>query len=144
MMSEDDLIRKLLSIEALHAGAKTKGERVAANLAKARILARLKEVEKLDPPVEYRFTFSSMWSKKLFVALLRRYDIRPYRYHRQRYTTVMARVSVSFVDDTLWPEFDALNKALHAHLDEITNRVIRESIFAGDVEPEIRQGSLGS
>ncbi len=141
-MNEDDLIRKLSSIEALFAGAKTPGERVAANLAKERILARLKEFEQRDPPVEYRFTLSSMWSKKLFVALLRRYDIRPYRYRRQRHTTVMARVSVSFVEDTLWPEFVELDKALHAHLDEITNRVIRESIYAGDAEPEVRQGAL--
>ncbi len=143
-MNEDDLIRKLSSIEALFAGAKTPGEQVAANLAKERILARLKEFEQRDPPIEYRFTLSSMWAKRLFVALLRRYDIRPYRYKRQRHTTVMARVSESFVDDTLWPEFVELNKALHAHLDEITNRVIRESIFAGDAEPEIRQDSLKS
>ena len=54
----------------------------------------------------------------------------------------MAKISVSFVEDMLWPEFVELDKALHAHLDEITNRVIRESIFAGDAEPEIRQGSL--
>ena len=143
-MNEDDLIRKLSSIEALFAGAKTPGERVAADLAKERILARLKEFEQRDPPIEYRFTLSSMWSKRLFVALLKRYGIRPYRYKRQRHTTVMARVSVSFVEDTLWPEFVELNKALHAHLDEITNRVIRESIFAGDVEPEIRQDALRS
>ncbi len=143
-MNEDDLIRKLLSIETLFAGAKSDGERIAANLAKQRILGRLKDFEKRDPPMEYRFTFSSMWSKRLFVALLRRYNIRPYRYRRQRYTTVMAKVSASFVDDTLWPEFEELNKALQAHLDEITNRVIRESIYAGDVEPEIRQDSLGS
>ncbi len=141
-MNEDDLIRKLASIESLFAGAKTPGERVAANMAKDRILARLKEFEKRDPPVEYRFTLSSMWSKKLFVALLRRYGIRPYRYRRQRHTTVMAKVSVAFVEDTLWPEFVELDKALHAHLDEITNRVIRESIFAEDAEPEIRGGRL--
>ena len=141
-MNEDDLIRKLARIEALFAGAKTRGESVAANLAKERILARLKEYEQRDPPIEYKFTLSSMWSKRLLVALLRRYGIRPYRYRRQRHTTVMAKVSVSFVEDTLWPEFVELDKALHAHLDEITNRVIRESIYAGDAEPEIRQGSL--
>ncbi len=41
-----------------------------------------------------------MWSRKVFVALLRRYGIRPYRYKRQRYTTVMAKVSKKFVDRT--------------------------------------------
>ena len=143
-MNEDDLIRKLASIEALFAGAKTEGERAAADLARERILARLNEVAELDPPIEYRFTLSSMWSKKLFMALLRRYDIQPYRYRRQRHTTVMAKVSASFVEETLWPEFVELDKALRAHLDEITNRVIRESIYAGDAEAEIRQESLSS
>ncbi len=45
-----------------------------------------------------------MWPRRVFVALLRRYGIRPYRYRRQRYTTVMAKVSQRFVDDTLWPQ----------------------------------------
>ncbi len=82
-----------------------------------------------------------MWAKKLFVALLRRYGIEPYRYRRQRHTTVMAKVSVSFVDDTLWPEFVELNKALHTHLERVTDRVIREGIFAEESEPEIRPSS---
>ncbi len=144
-MHEEDLVRKLLSIEALFAGATTDGERAAAGLAKDRILARLKELEKRDPPVEYKFTMRSMWSKKLFVALLRRYGIRPYRYQRQRYTTVMAKVSISFVEDTLWPEFVELDKALQSHLDEVTDRVIREGIHAEQAEPEIEQApSLGT
>jgi hypothetical protein len=139
-MSEEDLVRKLLSIEALFAGATTDGERAAAGLAKDRILARLKEYEQRDPPIEYKFTMSSMWSKKLFVALLRRYGIRPYRYRRQRYTTVMAKVSVSFVKESLWPEFVELNKALEGHLEEVTERVIREGIHAEEeAEPEIQQ-----
>ncbi len=138
-MNEEDLVRKLQNIEALFAGAQTDGEKHAAGQARERILARLREFEARDPPVEYRFTLSSMWSQRLFVALLRRYDIRPYRYRRQRYTTVMARVSVSFVEDTLWPEFVELDKALQAHLDAVTDRVIREGIFAEDAEAEIRQ-----
>ncbi len=138
-MDEQDLIRKLQSIEALFAGATTDGERTAAGRARERILARLKEYEERDPPIEYRFSLSSMWSQRLFVALLSRYGIRPYRYRRQRHTTVMARVSVSFADETLWPEFVELNKALHAHLDEVTSRVIREGIYAEDAEAEVRR-----
>ena len=136
-MREDDLIRKLRSIEALFAGARTDGERIAAGRARERIIARLKEFEQRDPPIEYKFTFSNMWSRKLFSALLRRYGIRPYRYRRQRHTTVMAKVSVSFVEDTLWPEFVELSDALHAHLDEITDRVIRESIHDEQSEPVV-------
>jgi len=142
-MREEDLVRKLQSIEALFAGATTDGERVAAELAKQRILERLKAVEKVDPPAEYRFTLSDMWSRRLFVALLRRYGIRPYRYKRQRYRTVMARVSRSFVDETLWPEFCELDRALRAHLDDVTNRVVQQVIHAESGEAEVEeQGSL--
>jgi len=137
-MREEDLIRKLQSIEALFAGATTSAEKAAAGLAKERILARLKEVEKRDPPVEYKFTNHSMWSRRLLIALLRRYGIRPYRYSRQRYTTVMARVSASFVEETLWPEFVELDRLLEEHLDEVTDRIIRESIYEGSEDLEVR------
>ena len=136
-MNEDDLIRKLASIEALFAGASTHGERLAAGQARERILARLKEFEQRDPPVEYKFTLHDMWSQRLLVALLRRYGIRPYRRRRQRHTTVMAKVSVSFVEETLWPEFVELDRALQNHLDEVTERVIRQGIYAQGSETEI-------
>lgn len=137
-MTEEDLIRKLLGIEALFAGAQTEGERQAAGMARERLLAKLKDFETRDPSVEYKFTLTSVWSKRLLVALLRRYGISAYRYSRQRRTTVMAKVPVSFVNETLWPEFTALNEALQEHLTEVTDRVI-QSLHAGDAETEVRE-----
>ena len=69
-MDERRLIEKLLPIEALFTGAATEGERVAADRARRRILDRLEELAREDPPVEYRFTMADMWSRKVFVALL--------------------------------------------------------------------------
>jgi hypothetical protein len=141
-MEEQKLIEKLQRIEALFAGATTKGEKVAAANALERIRERLKDAQKLDPPVEYKFTLTDMWSKKLFLALLRRYGIQPYRYYRQKHTTVMARVPVSFVKETLWPEFQELNDTLRSYLDEVTNRVITTGIYADSSEAEVRQELL--
>jgi hypothetical protein len=143
MTDEQKLIQKLQYIEALFAGATTKGERTAASNAKDRILKKIKELEKENPPVEYKFTLGNMWSRKLFVALLRRYGIRPYRYYRQRYTTVMARVSSKFVDETLWPEFEELDKILEEYVDEITDRIIAESINADSSDVEVKQKFIG-
>lgn len=70
------------------------------------------------------------------MALLRRYDIRPYRYPRQRYTTVMAQVSKGFVDKTLWPEFMEIDKELTAHLDDIAEKIINQSIFEDSSDAE--------
>ena len=72
----------------------------------------------------------------MFVALLRRYDIKPYRYYGQRYTTVMAKVSKTFVDKTLWPEFLELDKELTTHINETTERIINEAIFGDSSEAE--------
>jgi len=47
-MDEQKLIEKLRLIERLASGATTKGEGVAAELAKERILARLRLLEKED------------------------------------------------------------------------------------------------
>jgi hypothetical protein len=132
---EQRLIEKLQRIEALFAGAATAGEREAAAHARQRT----------DPPVEYSFRLRDRWSLKLWTALLRRYQIRPYRYPRQRLTTIMARVPKKFLDETLWPEFCELDKTLASYLAEMTDRVIKQGIEADFSEVEVvsQQGALG-
>lgn len=137
MMTEQQLFEKLQLIERLFEGAATLGERNAAANARERIKQRLKEIEKSDPPVEYKFSLSDVWSRKLFTSLLRRYDIKPYRYYRQKHTTVMARVPHKFVQETLWPEFSQLNETLHKYLNEITEKIISENVFADNSEAEV-------
>jgi len=142
-MDEQNLIEKLRRIEALYAGATTPGERIAAANARDRIRERLRTLQTRAVNVEYRFTLSDVWSRKLFLGLLRRYDLEPYRYRGQRYTTVMVRVPKSFVEETLWPEFEELNRTLHAHLDEVTERVIREEIYRDSSEAGIKSELAG-
>ncbi len=136
-MNESVLMEKLLKIEALFAGAATEGERVSADLARERILKRLREIIPEDPPVEYKFTFQDLWSRKVFVTLLRRYGLRPYRYYRQRHTTVMARIPKHFVDETLWPEFQKINEELMEYLEEVTNRVVGKVLHEDSSEAEV-------
>ena len=69
------------------------------------------------------------FSQCLFSALCRRYGLDPYRYKRQRHTTVMVRVPASFVDRTLWPEYQELREALDEYLNEATDRIIRDEVF---------------
>ena len=147
-------MEKLRRIEALHARPGSEGERQAAERARERIQARLNQLEAEEPPIEFRFTLADQWSRHLFVALMRRYGIRPYRYRGQRRTTVMARLSRSFVNDTLWPEFLELQSTLAAYFDALTDRVIEQAleVKAGEAEeqqqdapqlpPQEHQGSL--
>ena len=137
-MDESKLLQKLRDLEALVAGAATDGERVAADTARQRILIRLHETERSDPPIEYRFTMRDGWSQRLFLSLLRRYDLKPYRYRGQRHTTVMVRVPKRFVDQTLWPHFERASAELRRHLNEVANRVIELATETKDIETEVR------
>lgn len=141
-MREQDLLDKLRKIERLYAGATTHGEKEAAAEAIARIKRRLGETTKIERAIEYKFTLADGWSRKLFIALLRRYDLKPYRRSRQRRNTVMVKVPRSFVDQTLWPEFIELSNVLQSYLDEVTQRVIAQAIHADEGEEEIRDEEL--
>lgn len=79
MPTESHLREKLRKIEALFAGAGTVGERVAAEAALERVRARLTDTERRDPPIEMQFTMPDSWSGHLFIALCRRYGLKPYR-----------------------------------------------------------------
>ena len=122
-------------------GPATDGERSAAAEALRRISERLASLKQSEPPAEYRFSLDNTWSRKLFVALLRRYGLSPYRYSRQRWNTVMVRVPPSFVNQ-LWPEFVALDEALREHLDALAEKVIAESISGDTSEAEEIGGQL--
>lgn len=77
MRTDAEIREKLRKIEALFAGATTPGERQAAEAARERILERLKRFEETQKPEEWRFSLENPWSRKLFVALARRYGLRP-------------------------------------------------------------------
>jgi tRNA nucleotidyltransferase (CCA-adding enzyme) len=150
-MDEAKLREKLAKIEALFAGATTDGERIAAAEARKRIQLRLQSAALNDAPIEYRFTATDSWSQKLLVALLRRYDLKPYRHRGQRRTTVMVKVPKSFVDDTLWPEYQQLASAIRGYIDQITDRIVADVIHrdASDLDeraepPQLTAGAANS
>jgi hypothetical protein len=128
MADEAQLREKLRKIEALFAGAGTAGEKNAAEAALERVRARLAELQRSDEPIEMQ------WARRLFLALCRRYGLKPYRLHRQRVTTVMLRAPKRFVDQVLWPEFQELNAVLMQYLNEVTTRVIRDSVHGDTSE----------
>jgi len=91
MTPEQSLREKLRKIEALFAGAGTEGEKVATG----------KEKE-----IEVKFSISDVWSRQLFVALCRRYGLRPFRYRRMHRQSIIIRAPKIFVEQVLWPELE--------------------------------------
>ena len=130
MVTQAQLRDKLRKIEALFAGAGTAGERLAAEAARERVRAKLVELERREPATEIQFSLPDPWSRQLFIALCRRYGLNPYRYPRQRRTTIMVRAPRRFIDEVLWREFSELNSDLQAYLNEVTLKVIREEVYA--------------
>jgi hypothetical protein len=125
---EGTLLEKLRKIEALYAGTNVDGEREAARRAAERIRARLAELRGSERDEVLVYSLPDPWKRKLFLALCRRYGLTPFREYGRRYSTVMVRAPKTFQQRTLWPEFLALSEELHAHLSELTDRVVREAI----------------
>ena len=136
MNAEQRLREKLRKIEALFAGAATVGEKAAAGAAAERIRRQFSETSSREKSEEFKFSIPDPWSRQLFTALRRRYGLRPFRYTRMHQQTVIVRAPASFVNRTLWPEFEELSDALSTHLLDITNRIIREEVFATNEEAE--------
>jgi hypothetical protein len=133
-MTPEQLLReKLRKIAALFEGATTAGERVAAPAALERHKKAQASVAQTERPAEVQFSLPDQWQRRLFAALCRRYGLEPYRYKRQRRTTLVVRAPRSFVDRTLWPEYLDLKHALNEYLNEATERIIREEVY-GDAE----------
>lgn len=128
--AERRLRERLRKIEALFAGAATAGEKAAAGAAAERIRAQFAETSTREKSEEFKFSISDPWSRQLFTALCRRYGLRPFRYRRMHQQTVVVRAPPSFLKRTLWPEFEQLSDALSEHLLDITERIIREEVFA--------------
>ena len=140
MLTEQELREKLRKISALFEGATTLGERNAAAAALDRVRKTLAGMQQTERSIEMQFTLPDRWQRRLLTALCRRYGLEPYRYKRQRYTTVMVRAPRSFIDSTLWPEYLELKHALDEYLSEATERIIREEVFGDAQEAHERRG----
>lgn len=133
MGTEQELREKLRKIAALFEDATSAGEREAAEAVLNRVRAALAAAEKTERSIEMSFRLPDPWKRRAFLALYRRYGLRPYRYPRQRYSTILVRAPGSFITRTLWPKYLKISRALDEYLREATERIIREEVF-GDAE----------
>lgn len=142
MEAEAGALETLRLVEALLAGATTEGERAAAARARERLLEKLHRIRATNVEVEFQFSMHDPWSRRLLIAVLRKYEIRPFRYPRQRRTTIMARAPKEVMDGMVWPEFERICDVLSDHLLQITDRVIREALHSDGSDVDVIQGQL--
>ena len=137
----NDLLERIKKIEALINGATTAGEQTAAISAKDRLLKKNPTLEIDKDVYEYKLFASDSWHKKLLLAICRKYGVLPYRYKRQKYTTVMVNINGTFLNDVLWPEYLEYSNHLEKLVEEVTDGLINkihkheeESVVSGRLE----------
>jgi hypothetical protein len=144
MAGEDDIRDKLAKLEALFARGATAGERAAAGAARDRLQARLDlDAEgREEPETEMQYSLPDVWSVRIFVALCRKHGIRPYRYPRQRRTTVMVRVRRSSFDRTVGEEFRTLHRELTTYFNETVDHLIADAMKSDGDDETLEQRRL--
>lgn len=133
----EKLLERMRRIEALYVRTDVPGERVAAGNALEGILKQIQEQQQVEQPIEYQLSIGDVWSRRLFMALARRYKLSPYRYPRQRHSSIMIKAPKSFIENVLWPEFQQLWQLLSAHLSEVTEQVISQGLGTNGAEAPV-------
>jgi hypothetical protein len=128
MDEDEDLKQRLRAIEARYAGAFTRRKDETVEEARLRIGAQLAQCE-AEGVVEWQFTVTP-WSRKVLMALARRYGLRPYRYRRQRQSTIVVVAPERFLRESFLPQFDGLCDALYEHFTKVTEKAIAEAFGA--------------
>lgn len=126
MVNDEQLRAKLAKVEALFRRAGSPGERAAAGAAMERLQGRLgaSDSKQPEPEVELQFSLPDTWSVSLFVAVCRKHGVRPYRYRRQRRTSVVVRTVERHFNRVVWPEYSRLQTELESYFEDVTDHLI--------------------
>ena len=140
-VDDSDLRARLAKLEALFRRAGTEGERAAAEAALSRIQDRLgKDAD--ATALEMKFSFPDKWAVRLFVAVCRKHGVRPYRYPRQRRTTVMVRAPRLRFDGEIWAEFSALHAELNIYFGATVDHLIHSAMKSDGDDSELEAAQL--
>jgi hypothetical protein len=135
---DERLRERLAKLEALFARAGTAGERAAAGAAIERVGG-----QRPEPEVELKLSLPDPWTVRLFVAVCRKHGVRPYRYPRQRRTTVMVRVQEGAFDRVVWAEFSRLQTALELYFEETVDHLITEAMHSDGDDSTLEALQIG-
>jgi hypothetical protein len=146
MQGSKKIADRLAKLEALFARGATEGERAAAGAALERLQTRLdlgKNAARAEPETELQYSLPDVWALRLFIALCRKAGVRPYRYARQRRTTVMVRVRKSEFERTVMAEFNTLHRALTGAFGEIVDHLIADAMQGDGDDATLDQPQIG-
>lgn len=144
MGEHQDIRERLAKLEALFARGATAGERTAAGAALGRLQARLDLAGAKAPEseTELQYILPDTWAVRVFVALCRKHGVKPYRYPRQRRTTVMVRVRKGDFEKTIAAEFQSLHRELIGYFDEMVNHLIADVMKSDGDDETLEQRQI--
>ncbi|KFI25387.1 MULTISPECIES: hypothetical protein [Paracoccaceae] len=142
MAANGDIREKLAKLEALFARGATAGERAAAGAARDRLQAKLASASASEPETELQYTLPDIWSVRIFVALCRKHGVKPYRYPRQRRTTVMVRVRQAEFERLVAEEFRTLHRELTRYFNETVDHLIADAMNSDGDDETLEQRQL--
>ncbi len=142
MERHEDIRAKLEKLEALFARGATQGERVAAGKARDRLAARLGDAPDKEE-IELRYSLPDAWAVRIFVALCRKHGVRPYRYPRQRRTSVMVRVQQSEFEKTVLAEFRTMHSELVAYFRDTVDHLIADAMKSDGDDEDLERPQIG-
>jgi len=96
-----------------------------------------------EPETELQYILPDVWAVRVFVALCRKHDVKPYRYPRQRRTTVMVRARKSVFEATIAAEFQSLHRELTHYFDEMVNHLIADVMKSDGDDETLEQRQIG-
>lgn len=145
MKEHQDIRERLAKLEALFARGATAGERAAAGAALERMQARLDltGTPAQEAEIELQYSLPDIWAVRLFVALCRKHDVKPYRYPRQRRTTVMVRVRKGEFEQTIAAEFRSLHQELTGYFGDMVDHLIANVMKSDGDDETLEQRRVG-
>jgi hypothetical protein len=142
MGQQDDIRAKLEKLEALFARGATEGERAAAGAALDRLNSR-RNPGAQEEEVEFQYSLPDAWAVRIFVALCRKHGVQPYRYPRQRRTTVMVNVQKSVFEETVMAEFNTLHAELVAYFKDTVDHLIADAMKSDGDDENLERPQIG-
>ena len=142
MGQQEDIREKLEKLEALFARGSTEGERAAAGAALDRLNSRL-DTGAQEEKVEFQYSLPDVWAVKIFVALCRKHGVHPYRYPRQRRTTVMVNVQKLLFEQTVMAEFETLHAELVAYFKDTVDHLIADAMKSDGEDANLERPQIG-
>lgn len=143
MADEAALHERLREIERAYAGFS--GTDADDSGPGERLRERLRAAREQEPDAEFRMAVSDEWAQQLLAALCGGCGVEVFRYRGQRRTSTMLKAPRTFIEQTFWPMFEAMQHELRTQMQGMTMRAIHALDCSGDrlskTTPEAQQTS---